>query len=216
MMIPMNNFDDEWIASVASYVRNSFGNSGGFVTPADVARLRAATADRRTLWTLPELTASLPAVLYTDGWKLSASHNADAVVGALSLTAWNAGVPQEPGTWFQVELPAPEMVTEIQYQSPPPGGRGGAGNAAAVTSSGAPIAGPQGFPRRFKVEVSMNGSTWSAAAEGSGDGVTTITTFAPVQTKFVRISLTASATDAPAWSIQNLKIYAVPRPGAGR
>ena len=78
MMIPMGNNDDEWIAAVASFVRNNFGNSGGFVTPADVARVRAASAGRKTLWTLPELTASLPAPLFTDGWKLTASHNADA------------------------------------------------------------------------------------------------------------------------------------------
>ena len=82
MMIPMSNYDDEWIAAVASYVRNSFGNSGGFVTPADVARVRAANAGRKTLWTLPELTASLPAPLFTDGWKLTASHNPDAAPGA--------------------------------------------------------------------------------------------------------------------------------------
>ena len=42
MMIPMHNFDDEWIAAVASYVRHNFGNTGGFITPADVARVRAA------------------------------------------------------------------------------------------------------------------------------------------------------------------------------
>ena len=56
MMIPMGTNDDDWIAAVASYVRNSFGNTGGFVTPADVARVRAATADRKTFWTLPELS----------------------------------------------------------------------------------------------------------------------------------------------------------------
>ena len=38
---------DEWVAGVASYVRSSFGNSGGLVTPADVARVRAETAAAR-------------------------------------------------------------------------------------------------------------------------------------------------------------------------
>ena len=61
VMIAMSNNDDEWVAAVTSYVRNSFGNSGGFVTPADVARVRAASAARKTSWTLPELTATLPA-----------------------------------------------------------------------------------------------------------------------------------------------------------
>ena len=33
VMVPMGGNSDEWIADVASYVRNSFGNSASFVTP---------------------------------------------------------------------------------------------------------------------------------------------------------------------------------------
>ena len=215
MMIPMGSQNDEWIAAVGSFVRNNFGNSGGFITPADVARVRAASAGRSALWTLPELAASMPSALFTDAWKLTASHNPDAAVGALRLTGWNAGAPQQAGMWFQVELPKPEMVTEIQFQSPPPGGRGGAGNAAAVSASGAPVAAPGGFPRAFKVEISQDGSTWTPASQGTGTGPTTISTFEPVQAKFVRISLTSSAEDAPAWSVQNLRIYAITKPEKG-
>ena len=166
MMIPMGNFDDEWIAAVASYVRDSFGNTGGFVTPADVARVRAANAGRKTLWTLPELTASLPAALFTDGWKLTASHNPEAAPGAITLTTWNSG-GQQAGMWFQVELPKPEAVTEIQFQSPAPGGRGGPGASAALASGGAPAGGPPGFPRGYKVEVSTDGTSWKPVAEGN-------------------------------------------------
>jgi mono/diheme cytochrome c family protein/glucose/arabinose dehydrogenase len=216
MMIPMNNNPDEWIAAVGSFVRNNFGNSGGFITPADVARVRTATADRKALWTLPELIATVPTPLYADGWKLTASHHADAAIGASTLTGWNAGAAQQAGMWFQIELPKPEMVTEVQFQSPPPGGRGGAGNAAATTASGAPIAGPSGFPRAYKVETSSDGSSWTPAAEGKGEGLTTTTTFTPVEAKFVRLSLTANADDAPAWSIQSLKVFAIPRGGGGR
>jgi hypothetical protein len=212
MMVPMGTFNDEWVAAVTSYVRNNFGNSGGFVTPADVARVRAANADRKTLWTLPELTASIPAALFTDGWKLSASHNSEAASGGLTLTGWNAGDTQQPGMWFQVELPRPETVTEVQFLSPPPGGRGGAGSAAAVTTSGAPVAAPPGFPRGYKIEVSQDAASWTAAVEGSGSGLTTVATFQPVVAKFVRITLTGSAPDAPAWSIQNLKIFALQQP----
>jgi mono/diheme cytochrome c family protein/glucose/arabinose dehydrogenase len=212
MMVAMGTFNDEWVAAVGSYVRNNFGNSGGFITPADVARVRAATANRKTLWTLPELVASIPVPLFTDGWKLTASHNTEAALGAATLTGWNAGAAQQAGIWFQVELPRAETVTEVQFQSPPPGGRGGAGSAAAVTTSGAPVVAPPGFPRGYKVEVSSDGSSWTAAAEGTGNGLTTVSTFQPVQAKFVRISLTANSEDAPAWSIQNLKIYALQQP----
>ena len=44
VMIPLAAQNDEWIAAVASYVRNSFGNKATFVSPADVAGVRAATA----------------------------------------------------------------------------------------------------------------------------------------------------------------------------
>jgi hypothetical protein len=42
----------------------------------------------------------------------------------------------------------------------------------------------------------------------------TIVTFQPVQAKFVRLTLTAAAPDAPAWSIQSLRILAL-APAAG-
>ena len=55
-MVPMATNDDAWIASVLSYVRNSFGNRASFVKPEDVARLRAASKDREQPWTIDYLT----------------------------------------------------------------------------------------------------------------------------------------------------------------
>ena len=51
VMMPMGVNNDEWVAAMSSFVRRSFGNTGGFVTPADVARVRAATAGRKAMWT---------------------------------------------------------------------------------------------------------------------------------------------------------------------
>lgn len=48
--------DDE-IAAVLTYVRSSFGNSATAVTTADVARVRAATASRKTQLTQADLEA---------------------------------------------------------------------------------------------------------------------------------------------------------------
>ena len=47
VMVAMGSNKDQWVADVASYVRNSFGNTGAFATSADVARVRAATGDRK-------------------------------------------------------------------------------------------------------------------------------------------------------------------------
>ena len=60
-----------------SYVRSSFGNSGGMVTPADVARVRAETEARKAPWTIAELEASLPRPLDSQQLKLTASHAAE-------------------------------------------------------------------------------------------------------------------------------------------
>ena len=46
---------DEYIASVLSYVRNSFGNKQRVVSVDDVKEIRAANTYRKTAWTLAEL-----------------------------------------------------------------------------------------------------------------------------------------------------------------
>ena len=50
--VPMT---DDQVATVSTYIRSSWGNTGGAVTAADVARVRAATASRATPWTVAEL-----------------------------------------------------------------------------------------------------------------------------------------------------------------
>ena len=55
----MNGFrdslDDKQIANVLTYVRNSWGNKAGLVTPAEVAALRTATKDRTEAWAAADL-----------------------------------------------------------------------------------------------------------------------------------------------------------------
>lgn len=43
IMTPLSSNDDEYIASVLSYIRNSFGNRASYVTPEQVAKIREAT-----------------------------------------------------------------------------------------------------------------------------------------------------------------------------
>ncbi len=155
VMVPMGANNDEWIAGIASYVRNSFGNASGMVSPADVARVRADTAKRKTMWTMTEAEGGLPHALDTTGIKLSASHNADAVGGAFTLRGWDSAAPQASGMWFQIELPQAAMVTEVQFDSTASRGggfgggrgRGGRGAAAPPEAPGAPGApGPGAAP----------------------------------------------------------------------
>ena len=227
------------------------------VTLDDVKRVRAEAATRKTPWTVAELAATLPKQLPPDeSWKITASHNATAARNALSMTTWNSQAPQAPGMWFQIELPQPAMVTEIQFDSPAggrgggggggrgaaaaPAGRGGAAGGAPAAAAGgattpaaaaatppteaAALAAAQGggrggpggaaqappnpaYPREFKVDVSLNGTTWTPVATGKGVGASTIITFPPAQAKFVRITQTGTVEGAPNWSIQQLRIF---------
>jgi mono/diheme cytochrome c family protein/glucose/arabinose dehydrogenase len=214
VMVAMGSNKDQWIADVASFVRNSFGNTGTFVSAEDVARARALSGERQAPWTVSELEASLPRLLVpAASWKVSASHDARPAPqanaeggynfsgnagGALNFLGWTTGVAQQAGMWFQIELPEPVTLTEIQFTSSSIGGRGG---AAAVST----------FPRGYRVQVSDDGVTWSApVAEGSGTPGTTTIVFAAVTTGFVRITQTASVPDAPPWSMRLLRLYAAP------
>lgn len=55
MMPPLGGNDDEYIASVLSYIRNDLGNKASAVRPDRVKRVREQTADRTTPWTKEEL-----------------------------------------------------------------------------------------------------------------------------------------------------------------
>ena len=200
VMVPMGANPDDWIAAVASYIRSGFGNSGWYITPKDVAQVRAANAHRKAPWTLAELESSLPRLLVPDPtWKATASHNPGGASAALNFSGWSSGVPQEPGMWFQVELPAPVALTEIQFDSPGQGaGRGGPAPVAL-------------YPRGYRVQVSADGQTWQApVAEGEGTTATTMISFPPVRAKFVRITQTAAAANLPPWFIRSMRLFEAP------
>jgi hypothetical protein len=86
-------------------------------------------------------------------------------------------------------------LTELQFESPMIGG--GRGGGAAIAAS----------PRAYRVEVSRDGKAWTQVAEGRGGSRTTAISFAPVLARFVRITQTDEAKDAPVWSMQRLRLY---------
>jgi mono/diheme cytochrome c family protein len=188
-MVSMESNDDQWIAAVASYVRNSFGNKADTVTPKEVAALRARLKERTAPFTVPELSEFGPATLHgRNEWKLSASHNAVAVSKAVDndLTSrYDTRTPQVPGMWFAVEFPKEELVSGLVLDS------------AASGSD---------FPRGYKVEVSSDGTNWSrTVAEGKGEKSLTTITFPPIKAKAVRITQTDSAKGSY-WSIHELQV----------
>ena len=195
-MVPMGSNKDEWIADIASYIRNSFGNSASFVSTQQVARARAASGNRSARWKVDELVAATPKVLrYQPDWKVTASHNSEMAgyaINSSGMIRWETGAPQQPGMWFQIEMPRPASVTELELSSP----------------GGGPFGGSAGFPREYELRVSAAGHDWRVPiAKGRGDGPSTPLSFEPIRAKFGRIPQTGSAEDAPAWSIQKTRLF---------
>jgi mono/diheme cytochrome c family protein len=212
IMPPMGTNTDEWIADATSYVRNSFGNSESMVTPAQVAAVRAANT-RKEPWTIEELSATTPLPLTNQTeWKASASHNTEAAANGINgtgTTRWESQAAQEPGMWFQIELPRTVSVAEVMVDTIA-GGRGnmgfgffGRGRGGATVPAAALVA--------YRVQVSIDGTTWSdAVAEGQGATPTTTMTLAkPAQAKFVRITQTATPPKPIGWAIQRVRVLAL-------
>ncbi|MBI3881818.1 MAG: discoidin domain-containing protein [Verrucomicrobia bacterium] len=193
-MVSMESNDDEWIASIASYVRNSFGNKASTVTPAEVARVRAAAKARTEPWTVDELRNALPQAPLTNRrqWKLTASHNAaklSAAVDGAPGTRWDTGKFQVPGMWVQIELPQETPLAGLLLDS------SGSGND---------------YPRGYTVELSGDGQTWNPpVATGKGTNAVTEIQFAPAKAKFIRITQTGSAK-GNYWSVHELDVLEPP------
>ena len=189
-MISMATNDDAWIASVLSYVRNTFGNTAGFVTPQQVAAIRAATKDRTQPWTEQELRATLPQPLTNrKEWKLSASHKPADVGLAIdgnANTRYTTGASQTPGMWFQIELPQETKLAGLELEC---------------------LKSPNDYPRGYKLEISSDGSTWKSVATGKGTGPITDIAFTPTKAKFIRITQTGSVSGLY-WSIHELQVFA--------
>lgn len=210
-MVPNNAQPDEWIASVASYVRTNLTNNSFTVTPAMVARVRRETATRTTPWTTAELDASVPTLLAQQPtWKATASHSAPSRIGmtgeplgAFDFEGWTTGLPQRAGMWWQLELPAAANLAEIHFYSPN-GAGGGPGRGGATPPPPAQTTAPRGY----RVELSMDGVAWTApVAEGTADGNMTAIAWTPTRGRFLRITQTATTAGAPAWSMLETKLY---------
>jgi mono/diheme cytochrome c family protein len=204
IMVSQAQQSDEWIASIASYIRNTMTNQASFVSPEQVAAIRARYAGKATTWTYPELASTVPSLMYVKStWKASASTNAENAYRAFTTSGWSSVTPQQPGMWFQFELPEPVTLAELHFQF---GGAPGWGRAQGVPAlpAGTPL---PIVPRAFRVQVSNDGTTWGApVAEVQATSANSVIAFTPVKTRFVRITQTATADAAPPWSIQQLQL----------
>ena len=161
VMAPMGTNKDEWVAAIASYVRNAFGNVGSFVSPADVARVRAATADRKTFWKVDELVASLPAPLEVlPSWKATREPQPGTALGALNFASWTHGrAAAGRACGSRSSCRSRPSMTELQFNSAgggfPGGGRGGGRGNVAVAPGTPPPAPAGASPGRTRANTRL-------------------------------------------------------------
>lgn len=218
MMAPMGQNTDEWIASVASFIRANFENESSLITPDEVARVRKLTIGQTKPYTYDELWPTIPKIIApSSAWKITASHTGEirkgstaSPNGAFTFEGWTTGVTQKEGMWFQIEFPKTITVTEMQFTSPTV--RTGFGKDAPP-----PL---QTYPRRYNVEVSTDGITWNKVIlNGAGIEQNSVIRFAPAPAKFLRMTLTKTEQifhgqrrGQPfdyelVWNMRELKIY---------
>ncbi len=186
-MIAMASNGDRWVASVLSYIKNSFGNQAGFLTEADVKRIREENADRKTPWTEATLLASVPQVIPNrTNWKLTASHKegdcSKAIDGNLG-TRYTTGKSMAPGMWFQVELPEPTKIAGVIL------------DAAGSKND---------YPRGCDIECSVDGKNWTKIKKKEEKSSKITVEFPEQEAKFVKITQTGS--NRLFWSIHDLQL----------
>lgn len=216
IMVGMQEQSDEWIASIASFIRLNLTNEASWVNAEEVAEVRKGTAEQNGPYQYDALIAEVPQVLLPqEDWKVTASHTASARIGgtaspmsAFNFEGWTTGEQQEAGMWFQVELPKPTTLTEIHFTAPPisRGWRPG---------SPPPI---QTYPRAYEIQISMDGQSWDQpVASGQCDEPENVIAFYPVKAKYLRITQTGSVDQeeekAP-WSMKEFKVFGLAQPSA--
>ena len=189
-MLPLESYDDQWIAATLTYVRKSFGNNASAVTPEEVAAVRAAVKDRKTFWDSREILAMQPIpVSEMESWTVSASHNAGNCQNALDGnqgSRWDTGCTQAPGMWFQFDMKRPRKLTSLVLDT--------------KNSS-------MDYPRDYTVHVSKDGTAWSEpVARGKGTNPVTEIVLPALETQYVRINQ-HGRSPGKFWSIHRLEVY---------
>ena len=188
-MVPMATNDDQWIADVTTYIRNSFGNKAPLIAPEFVAALRKNHSDRSEPWTVEELEElEAPILPYQKTWKISASHNEGTLKAAFDKkagTRYTTKKSMVPGMWVQVEMPSKTRFSGV-----------------ILDTNGS----KSDHPRSYSVQVSDDGKTWSEpVAEGLGDSAFLEIFFPAVDAKFLRVTQTGK--DGHFWSIHELELF---------
>ena len=204
-MAPMHDEDDEWIASVASFIRTNLGNDGSMVSAEEVAAIREASEGDKP-YTFDALSGQVIKQLVPGKeWNITASHTGLARVGgtksafaAFGYEGWTSGENQAKDMWFQVELPYTVYFAELHFTSPPVR-RGWKADAPP------PL---QTYPTAYRIQVSDDGENWSSPlAEGSCDDRNSKIVLKPTAGRFLKITQTGEPKYEAPWKMESMRLF---------
>jgi mono/diheme cytochrome c family protein len=189
MMSSMSSLDDKWLADVATYIRNDWGNQSRLITPEMVARIRKETSHRSEPWTIDKLKPwSKDILAERHTWKLNASHNTKELKKAIDgepKSRWSSLKTQRKSMWISLELPDVTTVGGIILDT---------------TKS------PKDFSDELKIEASLNGNIWSTVIADLRVNKPNGSIHFPqsVRAKFIRVTVLKKKSKY--WSIHELNL----------
>jgi hypothetical protein len=200
-------------------------NDASFVTPEQVAKIRAQTADQKVMYKYADLMKSVPFELPSKELKATASHTVSTRIGgnasansAFNYEGWSTGEKQAKGMWYQIEFPKEVNLSELHFSvnqtfkkgwKPPT-----AAERAAAQKAGTPLPQPtfvHTFPRNFIAETSLDGQTWQTVlANAKGTQGDNKLYFKGEKAKFLRLKLNEDLSpkeDEVAWAMRQMKVF---------
>ncbi|MGR3812161.1 DUF7133 domain-containing protein [Jiulongibacter sp. NS-SX5] len=204
VMVPMNQNDDQWVADVASFVRAGFENETSLIGVDQVARVRAETAEQSSPYLYSDLKKSIPKEIpLQESWTVTASHavplrkgGTGEPVGAFNFEGWSTGEDQQKEMFFEVDFKGTSKLTEVHFASK--------GIPQGHWRDRLPPI--ETYPRKMKIEVSVDDKSWTKVWEGNCTKNTTVIRFEkPSMARKIRFTLTDKA-EAP-WRMEDLTFY---------
>jgi hypothetical protein len=110
-------------------------------------------------------------------------------IDGVAATRWSSGAPPVGGEWFLVDLGAKAShLTKVVLDT--------------TKSTG-------DIPIAYKLELSVNGTTFTQVATGAGADLTTIT-FADTPARYIKVTETSTTVTTHWWSIHELTVTCTP------
>ncbi|TBH76274.1 c-type cytochrome [Aquirufa nivalisilvae] len=215
LMAPMKEQSDQWISDVVSYIRNGLSNDASFVSPQQVAAIRAKSQKQTGMYKYDALLKLVPQEFVADAnWKFAASHTSSTRIGgnvspksALNFEGWSTGITQAKDMWYQIEFPEVYNLSEFHFTSTQTFRRG------ARPVPGATPVFIYTHPRVYAVETSLDGKNWQTTlANVKGNEGENVLLLDQVKTKFIRMKLNeglSNEKDETPWVMRQLKVYGI-------